>query len=158
MTTSRSFLKHLCLFITTLLLLAAAGPGATTAGAEAKPSKTEKALFQLEEDLCNGYVRDFAAVERILADDYVLIVGELPARTKADELNDLKSGVMKASLLTVEDMKARVYGEAAVVIGFYTIKATLHGQDHSGRHRFTDTFIRLKGQWRLVSTHASLVK
>jgi hypothetical protein len=55
-------------------------------------------------------------------------------------------------------MKARIYDQAAVVTGIYTLKAVQKGQDISGRYRFTDTFVRQKGQWRLVSTHASLLE
>ncbi len=156
MITSRSFLQLACAFTATLLI-AAAWPGATAWGADSKTAKTEKTIIQLEEDLCVGYLRDIAVVERILADDYIYI-GDGPARTKADELGDLKSGALKVTSLVNEDLKVRVYGQAAVVTGIYAIKATLHGKDHSGRHRFTDTFIRQKGQWRIVSTHASSMK
>jgi hypothetical protein len=157
MKTSRSFLRILvalaaALLVTTML------PVATTDAAESKTTKTEKQLFQLEEELCAGYLRDVSIVERILADDYLIVVDDKPVRTKTDEVRDLKSGALKVTVLTAEGMTARVYGAAAVVTGIYTIKGVQNGQDISGRHRFTDTFIRQKGQWRLVSTHASSVK
>ena len=56
-----------------------------------------------------------------------------------------------------DDMKARVYGDAAVVTGRNTSKETLKGKDISGLYRWTDTWIKEAGRWQCVATHASMI-
>ena len=55
------------------------------------------------------------------------------------------------------DMKARVYGDAAVVTGGNTTKETIKGKDISGLYRWTDTWIKKAGRWQCVATHASKI-
>jgi ketosteroid isomerase-like protein len=118
-------------------------------------AETEQALIKLENEFANAYVKDIAAAERIMADDYIFITPDGEIRTKADEIGDLKSGKLKVIALTAGEMKVRVYGKAAVVIGIYELKGTFDGKDISGRFRFTDVFVHEKNEWRIVSTHAS---
>jgi ketosteroid isomerase-like protein len=54
-----------------------------------------------------------------------------------------------------DDMKVRIYGDAAVVTGRNTTKETLNGKDTSGQERWTDTWIKKAGRWQCVATHSS---
>jgi len=138
----------------TLGLLSLGLTTSTLLAAEKKLSPTAQAIIALEHEFAAAYCKDVATVERIMADDYVFISPEGEYRTKADEIGDLKSGKLKVTQLTAEDMKVRVHGTAAIVTGYYTVKGTMDGKDISGRFRFTDVFFRRKGVWQIVSTHA----
>lgn len=127
-----------------------------TSSVEAKDNtEAEQAIIKLEHELSHAYVKDVAALEKILADDWVFIGAEGEVRTKSQEIGDLKSGALKLTALSAEDMKVRVYGKSAVVTGIYEVKGTQGGKDIGGRFRFTDVLVRKKDVWRLVSTHAS---
>ena len=51
----------------------------------------------------------------------------------------------------IDGAKARVYGDAALVTGRYTVKGRYKEQDISGQHRYTNLYIKQQGTWRLVS-------
>jgi len=56
-----------------------------------------------------------------------------------------------------DDLKVRVYGDAAVVTGRFTTKETLKGRDISGQYRFTDTWIKKAGRWLCVAGQGSKI-
>jgi ketosteroid isomerase-like protein len=59
--------------------------------------------------------------------------------------------------LVTDDMKARIYGDAAVVTGRSTIKGTLKGTNISGQERSTDTWIKREGRWICAASHSSAI-
>ena len=69
----------------------------------------------------------------------------------------MKSGEDVVTSAAADDMKVRVYGNAAVVTGRYTVKEQFKGTDLSGPYRFTDTFIKRAGRWQCVATHSSKI-
>ena len=102
---------------------------------------------------------DAVALDRIYADDFIGIGPSGTLRTKKDVLSDFKSGSLKFQSITTDDVRIRVYGNAAVETGLSTMK----GQDAEKvvpeENRFTRVWIREGGQWRLVANHYSnLVK
>jgi len=56
-----------------------------------------------------------------------------------------------------DEMKARVYGDAAVVTYRWTSKETFKGQDISGQSRWTDTWVKRAGRWQCVASHGSRI-
>lgn len=51
--------------------------------------------------------------------------------------------------------EVRVYGNAAVVLGITSVKGTSAGEAFAAEFRYTDTWIRRGGRWKIVSSHAS---
>jgi len=126
--------------------------------AQQKSGSAEQELLKLEQDWANANVKaDVAFLERILAEDWVFTDPEGVVWTKAQSLAVLKSGEDVVSSTVPDDMKARVYGDAAVVTGRNTTKETLKGKDISGLYRWTDTWIKKAGRWQCVATHASMI-
>jgi len=56
---------------------------------------------------------------------------------------------------TADEIKVIVYGDTAIAIGIETDKGTDNGKDASGRFRWTDTWVKINGQWQCVASHAS---
>lgn len=52
---------------------------------------------------------------------------------------------------------ARVYGETAVVQGITSLEGTSEGAAFKVDVRFTDTLIKVKGQWMLVVSHVTRI-
>jgi len=120
----------------------------------------EQELIKLENRWNDAIVKhDWTFFDQILADDYISTNFDGNVGTKADFLEFLKSGesVMAASI--VDDMKVRIYGDAAVVTGrFTTVKELYQGKDLSGRYRLTDTWVKdYLGHWRCVAEHVSRI-
>ena len=121
--------------------------------APAKGASVEQELIKLENDWNDAMVkRDLAALSRILADDWTFIDDEGTVVTKAQSLANFKSGVHVVSSAVADEMKVRVYGEAAVVLGRNTVKEQYKGKDISGQYRFTDTWVKKEGRWQCVAT------
>ncbi len=103
--------------------------------------------------------KDTEAVDRVEADDIVVIYPDGTVGSKAQDMSDIKSGNLSADSWEVTDMKVTVLDrDAAVVSGRSIIKGgkskTPDGKtiDISGEIRWIDTFARRNGEWRLVAS------
>jgi hypothetical protein len=84
---------------------------------------------------------------RFLGDDWVLTYSDGTLLTKPMALADLKGGSLRIESLQLDDVKVRVYGDAAVVTGQITEKSKFQDKDTSGVRRFTDVFVKREGRW-----------
>jgi ketosteroid isomerase-like protein len=127
-------------------------------GEKPKGQTAEQELLKLEQEWTNADLKDdWATMDRILADDYVLTDRDGFVSTKAQVLAYMKSGEGKILTLAIDDMKVRVYGDAAVVTLRATIKETYKGEEISDVVRITNTWIKNAGRWQCVATHGSRI-
>jgi len=77
---------------------------------------------------------------------------------KADVLRALKSGALKLHKIQLSDMKAYIYGDAAVVTGAVAQRGEFQGQPLAGKIVFTDTFVRDGNAWRAVASQRTATK
>ena len=82
-------------------------------------------------------------------------VPKMPVMSKADALKFARSGRMKFLRYQTSDVRVRVYGDAAVVTGRLQRTRSMNGQEISDDWRFTKTYLRQAGHWRVVAFHAS---
>lgn len=126
--------------------------------AQQKTGSVEQELLKLEQGWADAIVKaDVALLDRMLGDDFTYIDGEGILWTKTTYLSVFKSGEAEFSSMVSDEMKVRVYGDAAVVTGRNTIKGTFRGDEHPSQERFTDTWINRDGRWQCVATHSSKV-
>lgn len=124
----------------------------------AKSSGVEQELIKLEKEWADAAQKaDVAAMGRFMADDYVGTDFEGTLWDKQKSLAVLKSGEDKVSSIVLEDLKARVFGDAAVVTGRAIVKEVYKGRDLSGQYRFTDTWVKRGGQWQCVASQGSKI-
>ena len=102
---------------------------------------------------------DRVALDQIYADDFIGIGPSGTLRTKKDVLSDFASGSLKFQSITTDDVRVRVYDNAAVETGLSTMKGQDAGNVVPEENRFTRVWIKQGGRWRLVANHYSnLVK
>ena len=101
--------------------------------------------------------REFSFLDRIIADDYTTIGPLGNVYTKAQEITAMKLGWITVTSLVLDEIKVRVYGDAAVVTGRSTNKETIKGKDFNNQYRWTDTWIKLGGRWQCVADHMSRI-
>jgi len=139
-----------------VLVLAVAVWGQTPA--QPKSGSVEQELIKLEKEWTDALVkRDVAFLDRILADDYTSTDTDGNVFTKTENLELLKSGEYVLLSQVADDLKVRVYGDAAVYMARTTDKAQFKGKDISGQYRWTDTWVRRAGRWQCVATHGSRI-
>ena len=138
------------------LLTATALVFAAAMAAARPPEDVAQALMKLENDWAKaGLAGDTAALEKMLASDYVYTNPEGGMSTRADTLSAMKSGATKYDIFTVSDMKVHVYGDAAVVTGTGHTKGKEDGKPIDDTVRFTDTWVKQGGNWVCVATHVT---
>jgi len=150
-------MKRIIIAVSLAVLILAVAVQAQTP-AQKETESVERELIKLEIDWGKAfYTRDIAFVERFLADDYTGTEEKGIVMTKAQEIEDLRSGVHLSTSGVEDDMKVRVYGDAAVVTGRTTVKGQYQGKEFSSRYRWTHTFIKRDGRWQCVASHTSRI-
>src|SRR3989475_9803702 len=99
---------------------------------------------------------DVATMDRILADDFVLVTGLGKTYTKADLLEEARS--KRAVYEHQEDSarKVRVWGDTAVITALLWAKGTEDGKAFDYKLWFSDVYARTPAGWRYVFGQASL--
>jgi ketosteroid isomerase-like protein len=116
----------------------------------------EQDLIKLENEWADAWVKsDVVLFDRIMADGYTWISPWGEVVTKADNLALVKSGEDVIISWVLDEMKVRVYGDAAVVTGCDAIKETYKGEDVSSQNRWTHTWVKRAGRWQCVAAHSS---
>jgi len=98
---------------------------------------------------------DAAAMDRILADDFVLVTGQGKTFNKADLLNAARDKVDSYEHQEDTQQTVRVWGDTAVVTALLWIKATNKNGARDYKLWFSDTYARVRGEWRYVFGQAS---
>jgi ketosteroid isomerase-like protein len=93
---------------------------------------------------------DAATMDRILADDFVLVVGSGRVFTKDDLLEEARSGRMVYEYQRDEQQVVRVWGDTAVITALLSAKGTENGEPFAYRVWFSDTYVRMPDGWRYV--------
>lgn len=124
----------------------------------AQASRDEQELRRLEDEWLSSYLRgDKATFDRIVADDFTGTdeSAKLRNKTQERELIQVPPASIKTSL-TNEDVRVRIYGNAAIVTGRIVVKTQLSGQAEIGfQSRFTDTFLKRQEHWQVSARHYS---
>jgi ketosteroid isomerase-like protein len=122
-----------------------------------KGTSVERELMKLEDEWADAWAKhDVAFFERIEADDYTWTSPTGEVWTKAQDLafvKSLKSEKHESRFQVIAQIKARVYGDAAVVTGRDVIKETHEGKEISRELSWTDTWVKLGGRWQCVAGH-----
>jgi ketosteroid isomerase-like protein len=99
---------------------------------------------------------DAATMDRILADDFVLVTGSGKKYTKADLLQDARSGSSVYEHEEDTEQTVRVWGDTAVVTAKLWEKGTDKGKPFDHWVWFSDTYVRTSEGWKYVFGQSSL--
>jgi ketosteroid isomerase-like protein len=101
---------------------------------------------------------DVAILERILADDFVLVTGLGASLTKADLIKEAreKRTIYEHQEEEENTRKVRVWGDTAVVTALLRIKGTRDRNYLDYKVWFSDTYVRTPTGWRYVFGQASI--
>ena len=100
---------------------------------------------------------DAAAMAKILADDFILIIGNGAVSTKADLLKEAEDRIRTYTHQEDSEQTVRVWGDTAVVTAKLWMQGTRkNGMPFDYQLWFSDTYVRTKEGWRYVFGQASL--
>ena len=98
---------------------------------------------------------DAVALDRLFADDVVVMVPGMRVMTKADAVGMFTSGRIKFDRYETSETKFRVYDDTAIVTGRLRRTRALADTTVNDDWRFTKVYVRRADRWQVVSFHAS---
>ena len=100
---------------------------------------------------------DTGFMEKYFADDFTGIHSDGKLSTKAQEIDNVKSGNLKWATVDVHERKISVYGDTAVVTALASSTGTLGGKPYSADFRTTQVWVKHKGNWKVVAFQTTRV-
>jgi len=98
---------------------------------------------------------DVPTMDRILADDFVLVTGLGKTHSKRDLLEEARSKGMQYERQEDSQRKVRVWGDTAVVPALLLAKGTEDGKPFDYKLWFSDVYLKTEKGWRYVFAQAS---
>jgi ketosteroid isomerase-like protein len=125
----------------------------------ASPRDDRAQLLALEREWDTAVVeRDVATLNRILADDFMLIWINGQVSGKREMLGNVAARKAEIDPFETEDVIVRIYGNTAILTGRFTQTARLGERHETNQFRYTDVYRRTGRGWQAVSAQATLIK
>jgi ketosteroid isomerase-like protein len=99
---------------------------------------------------------DAATMDRILADDFILVTGRGKVYNKTDLLEAAKNKDVVYEHQEDTQQTVRVWGDTAVITALLWQKGTLKGVPFDDHLWFSDTYVSTPEGWRYVFGQASI--
>ena len=113
-------------------------------------------LYRLEEVWNTAHVKgDAETLDRLWANDLIVIVAEMPLIRKADALAMVKSNRMPFTKYETSELNVKRFGDGAVVTGRLHRERAINGRQIEDNYRFTKVYALSQGRWQVISWHAS---
>ena len=133
------------------------GHGATLVE-QASPANVERQIRTLHDQGRQAALKgDAAFFEEHLAPGYFGIGGDGRMRTKAESIQDLKSGGIHYASIDERDVKVNTYGNAAIVNSIASVKLTSNGRPIAGDYRATFVYVKHGDNWKEVAFQSTPV-
>jgi ketosteroid isomerase-like protein len=97
---------------------------------------------------------DGAALDRLLADDYLLVNSQGQTETKAEFIRDYTAPGFSFAPFTIQKPVEKVWATGAVLGGVVDAKGTSGGKPYAFRMRFADVWAKRDGKWQVIYTQA----
>jgi uncharacterized protein (TIGR02246 family) len=120
-------------------------------------SKDIEILKNLNRDWINSYpTKDSATLNRIFADDFVLINHRGMKMTKKDILASLDKQETLSAKIDSVDVKL-LTDNVGVVTAYTTFVLKADGKEMTGQNCYQDIYLKRKGKWVAVAAHVTLL-
>ena len=121
-------------------------------------SQQEQELLTVVRDWDAAMVRnDVDAIGRFMSDDWIIVGPDAGITDKPTFLRLVRDGILSHDVMQSEDLRVRVYGDAALITGLGVSAGSFDGQPFREVERQSNMFVREGTTWRCVLTHLSRV-
>jgi ketosteroid isomerase-like protein len=142
-----------------ILALLAVSPAPGDCGSPPAPegrSRIERELLAVEAAWDDAIVRkDRAALEGIIAEDFILVGTDGRVSNRSEMLDAVLSSDLHIEPFETRDVRVRIYGKVAVLTGWFVQHGTFQGRAYETSSRYTDVYVKRGGKWRGVLAHAT---
>ena len=98
---------------------------------------------------------DFAALDKLLADDLVYIHSSAVVDDKASYIESMRSGNVKYRVMKRSDVTVRTFGCVAIITGLANFDVTVKGKDMAVEIRFHSIWVQRDKGLQFVSWEAT---
>jgi ketosteroid isomerase-like protein len=114
-------------------------------------SKAEQQVRELRNTLNQALRKaDVATLDKVFADEFIIIRPNGMAVTKADAVKDVESGKTRFESIEELDSKTHIYGNAAVTTSLEKMTGQVGGNPFDRQMRNTYVCIKRDGRWLVV--------
>ena len=122
--------------------------------ARAQESPDAAEIRSLELKIADWYKhRQIDTFATLLDDDFVITFEDGTTYGKTGYLSYSASSSTHIASAEIAEMKIRMHGDTAIVIGVYHENGVDNRKTYDYRDRFTDVWMKKAGKWRLVAAH-----
>jgi len=100
---------------------------------------------------------DVPTLERLVADDYVLVNSDSTLQNKQSFLADFRVPGFRLDPYVMEQRVAKVWGGAAVMAGLVRLSFTQDGKRQTRRLRLVHVWAKRDGRWQVTHTQLTRV-
>ncbi len=142
-----------------LALLLSASPLLTAAQTKTTNSADDKSMILALESAWNQAEihHDATAAASIMADTFISVDHHGALQSKSQYLAGLKDRSFQPEEIANSDTSVYLYGNVAIVTSEYRTKGTDSGKPFVHHGRFTDTWVKLNGEWKCVADQETLI-
>ena len=146
-----------CLIIVAMSVVVAATSCPTLAFSQT--DTTDRAIEQAYKDYVQAWkVKDIAALERLMSDDYMAVNFEGKVSDKSNEIATAKADADWISM-TVDEIHTRAFGNTAIATGLISAQGKKpDGNNFNAKVRFLAALVKRDNRWQLVATQSSSFK
>ena len=119
----------------------------------------EQTVQAAEQQIAEATDKDDAdKLESLWAPEFVWVGPVGNVLTRAQRLDQIRTGREKSAGYTIDQEEVRIYGPTAVVTFRSTVAGVIDGKDISSRRRVTNVLVQREGRWQAVSQHSTLIQ
>lgn len=131
-------------------------PAGAVSAVPASNQIAEQQVIQVVKDWMDAIPkRDAERIGQLLGDDFVAILWDGKKHTKADYLDELRSGKYNVESITLDDTQARILGDTAIVTYYQAEQSQSAGVDSSSGSAWTNVLAKRDGRWQVIAEHGS---
>jgi ketosteroid isomerase-like protein len=136
------------------LLLAMAIASGTAHASDDATAKQE--ILRVEAELLHAWeTGDAATLRRDLDPAFTLVDSKGNITDFAANVAEVEKRDPVYTVFRNRDQVVRVYDDSAIVIGITRVEGSAGGAEFKAEFRFTDTWVKRDGHWKLVASHAT---
>ncbi len=119
-------------------------------------TQQEKAILELSKKKFEWMITmNYDSLVPVLDDRMVFIHSNGWGESKTEFIEDIKSGKLRYTAITIIEASARAYPGSAVIIGRGKFMVKLDGKDLEFDLKYTEFYIQKNGKWLLASRHSN---
>ena len=125
--------------------------------AQNKQDVISSKILSLEKDWNRAYNKgDIAAMNSLLSDDFIITIEDGRTFSKSGYIALNGNTEVRVDVSEMSEVKVRLHGNTAVVIGKYHEKGVSKGKPYEYHDRFTDVWINTNGKWQVIASHYAI--